>query len=166
MTDLSYSVRSLQRHPRYTLLAVLTLAAGIGVSIGMFGLLDAVFFRPIPIAAPDRLVHVRLEGPASRFGMLSYQEFLDIEQHTAAFEDVFAIGARGVTLHHGGDPQLLRIHYVSGRYFPSLQIPLAAGRGFTTEDDSPAAMAPQVVINHHVWQRLGGATDLVGRTIQ
>jgi predicted permease len=166
VTDLSYSVRSLRRHPRYTLLAVLTLAAGTGVSIAMFGLLDAVFFRPIPIAAPERLVHVRLAGPASRFGMLSYQEFLEIERHATAFEDVFAIGARGVTLHDAGNAQLLRIHYVSGRYFPSLQIPLAAGRGFTTGDDSPAATTPQVVINHHVWQRLGAPADLVGRTIQ
>jgi predicted permease len=166
VTDVTYSVRSLSRHRRYTLLAAVTLAAGIGVSVAMFGLLDAVFFRPLPIAAPDRLVTLRVEGPASRFGMLSHPEFLEIQRQTSAFEDLFAIGPRGVTMHHGDEPQLLRIHYVSGRYFPSLRIPLAAGRGFTGADDSPALQTPQAVINHHVWQQLGAPPDLVGRTIQ
>ena len=166
MTDLSYSVRALARHPRYSLLAAFTLAAGIGVSVAMFGLLDAVFFRPIPIRAADRLVHISLEGPASRFGLLSHEEFLQIERQTSAFEDVFAVGPRGVTLYHGDEPLLLRIHYVTGSYFPSLAIPMAAGRGFTAADDGPAVQTPQVVINHHVWQQLGAPPDLVGRTIR
>ena len=68
MTDLAYSLRLLTRHPRYTILAVLTLAAGIGVNTAMFGLLDAVFFRPLPIVEPDRLVDLSLQAPNSRFG--------------------------------------------------------------------------------------------------
>lgn len=166
MSDLAYSFRALWRHPRYTLLAALTLATGFGVTVAMFGLLDAVFFRPIPIAAPERLVRLTFEAPASRFTMVSYPEFRDIQQQVPALEDVFVAGPRGVTLHHGDATELLLIHYVSGRYFPSLGIPLAAGRGFTDADDSPAATTPQVVINHHVWQRLGAPTDLVGRTIR
>lgn len=166
MTDLSYSIRALRRHPRYTILTVLTLAAGIGVTVAMFGLLDAVYFRPLPLTAPERLVRLTLESPSSRFGMLSYDEVREIEREASAFTDVFAIGQRGVTLNHQGEANLLLIHYVSGRYFPSLGIPMQFGRGFTEADDAPSATAPQVVINHHVWQRLGAPADIIGRTIQ
>jgi predicted permease len=167
MTDLAYSFRLLTRHPRYTILAVLTLAAGIGVNTAMFGLLDAVFFRPLPIVEPERLVDLGLQAPNSRFGSFSYQEFRDIERDASAFKHVFAVGRRGVTLNQNGEAQLLLIHYVSGRYFPSLGIPMHAGRGFSEADDRPESQPPQVVINHHVWQeRLGAPPDIIGRAIQ
>jgi putative ABC transport system permease protein len=166
MKNLAYALRILVRQPRYTVLAILTVAVGIGVNAAMFGLLDAVYFRPLPIADPDRLVDVRLESPGSRFSVLSYQEFLDLERSVPAFQDVMAIGQRGVTLNHNGDAQLQIIHYVSGRYFPSLGIPMHLGRGFTDADDRSDATTPQVVINHEVWQRLGSPSDIIGRTVQ
>jgi predicted permease len=142
-------------------------AIGIGVNAAMFGLLDVVYFRPLPITDPDRLVDLRLESASSRFRTFSYQEFRDIEQSVPAFKDVIAIGRRGVTLNHNGESNLLLIHYVSGGYFPSLGIPMHMGRGFTSGDDRPDATTPQVVINHHVWeQRLGAPPDIIGRTIQ
>jgi putative ABC transport system permease protein len=167
MRDLAHSVRVLTLHPRYTLLAVLTLAAGIGVNAAVFGLLDAVYFRPLPLAAPDRLVEVTLESPGSRFPMVSYEEFRDIERHAPGFANVFAIGRRGVTLNRQGEAHSLLIHYVSGHYFPSLGIPMHLGRGFTAADDGPEADGPQVVINHHVWkERLGAPPDIIGSAIQ
>jgi predicted permease len=99
--------------------------------------------------------------------MLSYEEFRDIEQNVPIFKDVMVSGRRGVTLNHNGDAQLLLINYVSGRFFPSLAIPMHLGRGFTPEDDRPEATIPQVVINHHLWkERLGAPPDIIGRTIQ
>lgn len=167
MNGVRYSARVLRRHPRYTLLAVLTLGVGIGVTAAMFGLLDAVFFRPLPVAEQERLVDIRLQSASSRFGTVSYEEFLEIEGTSSAFKDVFAVGRRGVTLNHGGEPRLLLIHYVSGRYFPSLGIPMHLGRGFSDADNRAGAAAPQVVINHYVWQDLLGApADIIGRTIQ
>lgn len=167
MKDFAFSLRILRRHPRYTLVAVLTLAAGIGVTAAMFGLLDALYFRPLPLTDPGRLVDLRLEAPASRFGTFSYEEFRDIERSVPQFKDVFAIGRRGVTLNRNGETHPLLIHYVSAQYFPSLGIPMHLGRGFTAADDRPDATTPQVVINHHLWrERLGAAADIVGRTIQ
>jgi predicted permease len=167
MKNLTRSIRILLHQPRYTLLAVLTLAAGIGAPSAIFGLLDAVYFRPLPVASPERLVDVTLVLPASRFAALSYEEVRDIERSVPAFKDVMAIGQRGVTLHRNGETQLLLIHYVSGRYFPSLGIPMHLGRGLTPADDRPDATAPQVVINHHLWkERLGAPPDIIGRTIQ
>jgi predicted permease len=167
MKNLARSIRILLHQPRYALLAVLTLAAGIGAPSAMFGLLDAVYFRPLPIVEPDRLVDVTLTSPGYRFAMLSYEETRDIERSVPAFKDVMAVGQRGVTLNHSGESQLLLIHYVSGRYFPSLGIPMHLGRGFTAADDRPDATTPQVVINHHLWtERLGAPADIIGRTIQ
>ena len=167
MHHLSASVKSLTRQPRYTILAVLTLAAGIGVNSAMFALLDAVYFRPLPIDDPESLVDVRLISPGRRFSMLSYEEFRDIEREVTAFEDVIAVGQRGVTWYRNGDAEPLLIHYVSGRYFPSLGIPLHLGRGFTPADDDVRAVVPQVVINHYLWkERLGAPPDIIGRTIQ
>jgi predicted permease len=166
MRDVRYAIRLLLRHPRYTVLAVVTLAAGIGANGAMFALLDAVYFRPLPIADQDRLVNVTLVSPGSRFAFLSYEEFLDVERSVPAFRDVMAIGPRGVTLNRDGEVHQLLIHYVSGRYFPSLAIPMHLGRGFGPADDSES-VAPQVVINHHLWkERLGAPPDIIGRQIQ
>ena len=167
MKNVASSIRMLVRQPRYTVLAVFTLAAGIGVNSAMFGLLDAVYFRPLPLADPATLVEVTLVSPGNRFSTLSYEEFRDIERGVPAFADVMAIGRRGVTLNRNGEAQLLLIHYVSGRYFPSLGIPMELGRGFTSADDRVRRDNPQVVINHHVWkEQLGAPPDIIGRTIQ
>jgi len=167
MKDVAHSFRILLRHPRYAVLAILTLAAGIGVTASMFGLLDALFFRPLPLADPNRLVDLSLVSPTNRFGMFSYEEFRDIEREAPGFKDVMAIGQRGVTLNRNGEVSRLLIHYVSGRYFPSLGIPMYLGRGFAADDDRPELTTPQVVINHHLWQQeLGSPPDIIGRTIQ
>jgi predicted permease len=167
MSDLRYSCRTLLRHPRYTVLAILTLAAGIGATAAVFALLDTLYFRPLPIRDAGRLYDVTLEAPNNRFHTFSYEEFKDLERAVPAFADVFAIGQRGVTLNRNGDAQPMLIHYVSGRYFPSLGIPMHLGRAFTDKDDRPEVTTPQVVINHHLWkERLGSRPDVIGSTIQ
>src|SRR5688572_6660900 len=165
MRNVAYSLRILARHPRYTVLAVLTLAAGIGVTSAMFALLDALYFRPLPIAEPHRLVDLTLVTSTNRFGSFSYEEFRDVAG-APGFKDVIAIGRRGVTLNLNGETQPLLIHYVSGQYFPSLGIPMHLGRGFTDADDRADVATPQVVINHQLWQTLGSPPDIVGRAIQ
>lgn len=167
MKDLAYSFRILRRHPRYSVLAVLTLAAGIGVTASMFGLLDALYFRPLPLNDPQRLVDLTLVSPTNRFGTFSFEEFRDVEREAPGFKDVMAIGQRGVTLNRNGEISRLLIHYVSGRYFPSLGIPMHLGRGFGPADDRADLTTPQVVINHHLWQQqLGSPPDIIGRAIQ
>src|SRR5829696_289995 len=166
MKDLAQSLRSLTHHRRYALLAIFTLATGIGVTAAMFGLLDALYFRPLPIAAPHRLVDLALVSPANRFGGFSYEEFRDVAR-APGFRDIIAIGRRGVTLNLNGETRPLLIHYVSGRYFTSLGIPMHLGRGFTAADDRADIATPQVVINHHLWQdALGSPPDIIGRAIQ
>ncbi|HEU4891352.1 MAG TPA: ABC transporter permease [Vicinamibacterales bacterium] len=167
MSPVVCALRLLARHRRYAALAVLTLAAGIGATSAMFGLLDALYFRPLPLTDPHRLVDLTLVSPVNRFGSFSYEEFRDIERQASGFQDVMAIGQRGAMLNRNGEITRLLIHYVSGRYFPSLGIPMHLGRGFGTADDRAGLSAPQVIINHQLWrQELGSPPDIIGRTIQ
>src|SRR5215510_16530654 len=94
MRRLLVAVRTLSRHPGYSLLALTTLAIGIGCSAAVFSLLDALYFRPIPIRAPQDLVRIKLQSPKSTFGTLSYSEYRDIARSVTAFQDVIAIGRR------------------------------------------------------------------------
>jgi len=167
MKQFSIALRGLIRNPGYSLLAVLTLAVGIGCNSAVFGLLDAVYFRPTSILEPAALVRIHLQSPKSTFGMLSFTEYKRIEQAVSGLQEVIVIGRRGVTYRQGDESRLMIIHYVSGNYFGGLRIPMELGRGLSPNDDSPDATTPTVVINHYVWQEfLGKRPDVIGSTIQ
>lgn len=167
MKELTIALRSLIRERGYSILSILTLAAGIGAGAAVFSLLDAVYFRPLPLRDPDRLVEVSLSSPKATFGLLSYLEFQDVFANAGQFEQVVAIGSRGVTLRRGSDAELLLIDFVSGNYFDALGVPVHLGRGLGPEDESPGATTPLVVVNHHLWrERLAARPDVIGSTIQ
>lgn len=129
--------------------------------------MDALYFRPLPLRDPDRLADVTLSASRESHGLISYREFREIQESVPAFEDVVAIGARGVTLRLQDQTLLLLIDYVSGNYFEALGVPMHLGRGLRSEDDSPQATAPVVVINNQLWKgRLGARPDIIGSTIQ
>ena len=167
MKTLLVALRTLGRKPAYAAVAILTLAVGIGSNSAIFGLLDAMYFRPIPLRQPEQLVQVRLTSPKSTFGVLSYREYESIRATVPAFADVVAIGRRGVTLRRNGEARLMIVHYVSGNYFNVLGIPLGLGRGLQPFDDTSEANTPSVVINHELWQnQLNRRPDVIGSTIQ
>jgi predicted permease len=151
--------RSLARRPAFFALASLTLALGMAANLALFSFLDAVYFRPLPLREPERLVRIESAFPKAFQGLISYIEADEIARAVPAFEDVVPVGGRGVTLHQGGETHVLLVDYVSPRFFDALGIPLQLGRGFDASD--PAA--PQVVVNHRLWQeRLGSRPDVVG----
>jgi predicted permease len=167
MKTLLVAIRTLARKPAYAAVAILTLAVGVGSNSAIFGLLDAMYFRPIPLREPDQLVQVRFTSPKSTLDMLSYREYQMIRAGVPGFDDVVAIGRRGVTLRRNGEARLIIVHYVSGNYFNVLGIPLALGRGLQPFDDTAEANTPSVVINHELWQnQLNGRPDVIGSTIQ
>ena len=167
MNDLAFALRMLLRRPGYALAAILTLSVAIGANSAIFALLDAVYFRQLPLRDPEHLVELSLTSSKSNLGFISYPEYRRIQQAVPALQDVVAIGARGATLRQGGDTHLLLIDYVSGNYFQSLGVPILLGRGLRPADDTPQAESPVVVINHRLWQeRLGGRPDVIGRAIQ
>lgn len=163
--DLRVALRGLMARPGFTTLATLTLALGVGASGAVFSVLDALYFRPLPLREPDRLVRITRPSPKTVFGLLSYPEFQEIAAASPAFSDVVAIGGRGVTLHEKGETRMLLVKYVSPLFFDTLGVPIGQGRALRAGDEH--SQTPLVVINHRLWQeRLAGRTDVVGSQIR
>jgi predicted permease len=158
--DLRLALRSLVARPGFTLLAAATLALGIGANAGVFSLLDALYFRPLPLREPRRLVRVTRPSSRTVHGLLSHAEFLELAGGMPALESVAAVGSRGITLHHEGEARLLIVKYVSSNVFEALGVPVLRGRGFRADD--ARSDAPLVIVNQQLWRRLGARADLVG----
>src|SRR5262245_10583519 len=166
MRSLSAAVRTLARNAGYTSIALATLAVGIGCGAAVFSLLDAIYFRPIPIRSADELVRITFNSPKTTFGLLSYPEYQSLG-NVPGFSDVVAIGRRGVTFHQKDETLPMIIHYVSGNYFESFGIPVYLGRGLNQTDDIPQATTPYVVINYQMWvDQLARRPDVINSKIQ
>jgi predicted permease len=174
--DTSFAVRALRRNPAFTIVAVCTLALGIGANTAIFTLIDAVLLRPIPVQAPARLVSL---GVTSRInsmshgtpqaGLYSYPLYRDLRVNPL----VSGLVASGRT-----DRLDVRVdsgvagfehpagRFVSGNYFAVLGIPAARGRVFGAAEDSVSGASPVVVISDRYWaKRFAHAPDVIGRTV-
>ncbi|HYN10081.1 MAG TPA: ABC transporter permease [Vicinamibacterales bacterium] len=170
--DLRYACRWLGRSPGFTLVAVLTLALGIGGTTAIFTLVDAVLVKTLPVREPERLV--LLDAVNSRGGLqnLSYPFFERLRDAGGVFESVFAsadgtIDVEMIGLPPGGQPERITLSLVSGRYFDVLGVGAIAGRTFGAADEdrnSPTRMS--VVLSHGFWQRrFAGDPTVVGKTL-
>jgi predicted permease len=165
LSDLRVALRALAARPVWSVLGVLTLALGIGATAAVFSLLDALYFRPLPLREPERLVRITQPSANTVFGLLSHPECEELRAATTAFTDVVPVGGRGVTLRQEGEARMLIVKYVSPSFFDTLGIRVARGRGFRPEDER--SDSPLVVINHQLWQqRLLASADIVGEQIQ
>ena len=154
---MKYALRTLLRQPLFTLSAVVTLALGIGVNSTIFTFANGALFRPLPgIANPDQLVWISSASRTIGGGNdVSYPDFVDYRDATHdIFSGMFAF--RSTPLHVGtgtGEPQRVRGQFVSGDYFATLGVGVAAGRLLTAADDRAAA-PPAAVISHRLWRDL------------
>ena len=170
--DLRYAIRGLAKTPGFTLVAVLTLALGIGANSSVFTLVNAALFRPVPAPHAEQLVWLAAtnEENASRGApsfrrAFSYPEFRDYAAQLTSLAAVAAYMDIPLSLGSGGEPQRTKGLITSGTYFEVLGFRPAAGRFFSAEDDTPGA-TPVTVISHALWRRrFGSASDLVGRAI-
>jgi predicted permease len=165
--DLRYAVRTLTRSPGFTLVAVLTLALGIGANSALFSVINAVLLRPLPFRDPGRLVTLWESDP--RHGLerepVSPSNYLDWRAQSRTLEDVAAYRYWGFVLTGGGEPERLAGARVSASLFPLLGVRLAAGRAFGADEDrfGSAAVA---VISDALWRRRFGADpNVVGRSL-
>jgi putative ABC transport system permease protein len=165
--DLRYAVRMLLNRPGFTLIAVLTLALGIGANTALFSVINAVLLRPLPYAQAERLV--LLWG---NFQMLKMEhvpakaaEFLDYQARNQSFDQVAAYTLRNLTLTGLAQPEPVVAARVSANLLPLVGARALLGRLIQAEETAPNS-APVVVLSHGFWQRaLGGARDVLGRTL-
>jgi predicted permease len=168
--DLRHATRTLVREKGFTTAAVIVLALGVGANAGVFTLVDQVLLRPLPVGEPDRLVQVEWQGNkvGANYGSgstLSYPMCGELER-LPFFQGVLCRHPTEVNLSTGGEVQLTRAEIVSGSYFHVLGVRPALGRLIGPSDNRDPGAHPVVVLSHDYWRnRLGGATDIVGRRV-
>ncbi|MGH7500561.1 MAG: ADOP family duplicated permease [Longimicrobiales bacterium] len=164
--DVQLAVRTLLRRPSYAIVAVLTLALGIGAASSMFAVVDAVLLRPLPFVEPDRLALIwGVAGPDRDVRGASHPEVADWRERTRSFGEVSIYDEMTLDVSRDGAPEQLEAETVSPGYFELLGATPFMGRFFVADDDVPGIMAP-VVISHALWQRRhGGAPGIVGTTL-
>jgi putative ABC transport system permease protein len=158
----------LVKNPTLTIVAVLTLALGVGANTAIFSIVDAVLLRPLPYRDPDRLVRIFFNEPGVglRDVRLSKPELDDLQTRAGVFEDVSPIFEGSEDLTGAGQPE--RVEGVNGSfsYFSMLGATPQIGRLFGPQDYAPG-FAPLAVISDGLWHRAYGADpNVVGRTIR
>ena len=166
--DVRYAVRMLRRAPAFTVVAILTLALGIGASVAIASAVYAVLYRPLPIAEADRLV-VPVSTNARRNierGSVPYADYVDWRAEADLFEQVAVFNATQADLSGDGSPERVSVLQASREYFPAMQAAPLHGRLLT--DGDFAADAPRaVVLADTLWKRrFGGEPGVIGRDVR
>jgi predicted permease len=174
--DVRFAIRTLRKSWGFSLVAILTLALGMGANTAIFQLLDAVRLRNLPVADPATLAAVRIQSGTRGFGItsgdyettLSYPMFEKIRLYQQSFSGVFAWAQSGwISLGEGAQERRAKILWVSGEAFSVLGVPPIRGRTFTEKDDQPNCGLPGVVISYALWQsEFGGQDSAIGSRLK
>jgi putative ABC transport system permease protein len=165
--NVRYSLRLLLRTPGVTLVALVTLALGIGANTAIFSIINGVLLRPLAYAEPDRLylIQHRDMTDAGQLGSTTPGNFYDIQQASRRFQSMAAFYGGTETLTGRGEPERLQGYRSAGSMLEVVGVAPQLGRIFTAEDDRPEA-AKTVVISDALWHRLFEArADVLGQTL-
>jgi len=169
--DVRYGARMLARSPGFTLIAVISLAIGVGANSAMFSVTDGLIFRPLPVPDARSLVTVSGRAPDGvvRYASVSVPDFKDLRERARTFEGLVA--NQGVETSLTARPDQAAVgRYgvaVSANFFDVLRVPAALGRTFVPSEDAVANRDAVVVLSHNVWtQQFGADASIVGRTVR
>jgi putative ABC transport system permease protein len=165
--DLRYGARMLIKNPGFTLIAVTTLALGIGANTAIFTVVNAVLLRPLPYPEADRLVQIMRSAWFGQSEAVSASTFLYWQQHNQVFEAMAALDllGTGFSLSSDGEPEHVSKLRVSADYFRVLGATPALGRSFTSEEDRPGGANVALISNSFWVRRFGGDPSIIGKTI-
>jgi predicted permease len=176
--DMRYGARMLVKKPGFTLIAVITLALGIGVNTALFTIYNAFVLKPLPIDDPQSIVTMRGVGPdGSNWRVFSYTDYLDYRDRNTTLESVALLNKLTIALGEapGGSADLgviasdgfVGAQIVSANYFSVLRAEMALGRGFLPEEELEPLTHPVVVLSHKFWLRhFNGDAKIIGKTIR
>jgi predicted permease len=160
--DLRFAIRMLLKQPGFTLIAVLTLALGIGANTAIFSLIDTVLLRPLAVAQPERLVRIHTRG--SQY--TSYANYRDLVDGNQVFSELSGHAVMALNLRQGEVMSRVFGELVTGNYFAALGVAPAIGSAFGTETDGAVGAHPVAVVSYGFWQRRFNADpSLAGQTI-
>jgi putative ABC transport system permease protein len=174
MNDISYALRQFRKSPLFTLIAVITLAVGIGASTAIFTLLDQALIRSLPVNHPEQLVRLRYTGESpghtNNYGgddkdFFSYPMYRDLRDKNSVFSGLLANDEKYVGVQWNDRSELAEAELVSGNYFEVLGLQPALGRLLLPSDDVPNGN-PVVVLSSNYWKmKLGSNPDVIGKAL-
>jgi len=164
--DLRYAVRILLKAPAFTLIAVLSLALGIGANAAIFSLVNAILLRPLAVMEPERLISVFPTDKSGEAQAFSYPNYVDFRDRNDVFTGLFVTRFAPMSLSRENANERIWGYLVSGNYFDVLGTSAAQGRTFLAEEDQMELSHPVAVLSHGCWQRrFGGDPALVGKDV-
>jgi predicted permease len=162
--DVRYAVRMLAKNPGFAIVAVLTLALGIGANTALFSIVNSVLLNPLPYEHPEKLVALYTKTPEFNKSSIAYPNFLDWQRYNNSFSALAAFRSDSFNLTGMGDAERLHGNMVSASFFPILGVRPIAGRVFSEQEDQLGG-TPTVLISEGLAKRkFGSATDAVGRS--
>ena len=163
--DVRYAVRQLRRSPGFAIIAITSLALGIGANSAIFGMMDAVLFRTLPVYDPGAL-HFLVHGSGDDVSTSSNYPLVSRYQSSGIFESVTSTSRRTFTVASTQGLERVDGEYVSGNYHSTLGVQFSLGRGFRAEPDRPDGRAPVAVISDGFWaRRFGRDPDVLGKPL-
>jgi predicted permease len=165
LRDVRFSMRMLRKSPSFTVVAVVTLALAICANALVFGVLNALFLRPLNVPQPDSLYLI--ENGSKKLATQSYPDYLDLRDRNGSFEDLAAFNLAQVGLDKGQNPSRVWTYEVSGNYFDTLGIRPYLGRFIHESDEHGPDSVPYVVLSYGYWHTaFQDDRGVVGRTVQ
>ena len=170
LQDIVYAIRNLRRSPLFTLVALVSLALGIGANSAVFTIADQVLLRPIPVKHARELVAFTNPGPQSGSvwgeNRFSYPMYRDFRDHNSVFEGVAARFPTDLNLSYNNRSERIRAELVSGTWFDTLGLTTALGRGLSASDDRLPGAHPVVVLTYDYWKsRFSGNAGILNQTV-
>ena len=164
--DLRYGIRMLGKAPGFTVVAVLTLALGIGANTGMFSVVESVLLAPLPYSSPNRLVVVWESNlHFKQVVSPSYPNFLDWQRSARSFQQMAAVRWRYYDIASPGSPEHLLGAGISSTFLDTLGVKLRFGRNFSSQEDQRGG-APVVILSTDLWRnRFGGSLQALGKAV-
>jgi predicted permease len=153
--DLKFAVRQLFKAPGFTIAAVTVLALGIGANTAVFSLVNTLFFAPPAYTKPHDMMQLFSQDKKDpkKFRGFSYPTYRDIREQNTVFSDAMAFNLALVGLGQKGDTRRAFAAVVSSNYFSVLGVPLARGRAFLPEEETPGRNAPVAIVSYSYWQK-------------
>ncbi len=168
LQDIRFALRTLRKNPSFTLVAILTLALGIGATTAIFSVVNGVLLHPLPFRDSDRLTMVWLDNLSEgiRQDITSYPNFVDWREQNRVFEDMAAFRPHQVNLTGEFEPERIARTAVTANFFSLVGVEPLRGRGFAVEEEQQGSHEV-AVLSHGLWQRrFGGDPEVIGRTLQ
>ena len=166
--DIKYGVRGLIKRPGFTVIALITLALGIGANTAIFSVINAVLLRPLQFKDPEQLVILWEDATFAGFprNTPAPANYVDWKNQSQSFSDMAACAEVSFNITGDGEPERVTAFTVTSNFFPLFGVPPLLGRGFLPEEDRPGANKV-VVLSHSLWQsRYGGDRQILNRQIQ